>query len=504
MIGGGVRHRVGLLLGRNLTLGTLAERLAAIHGERPLVEEADRGLQLTHAQAARRVDRWAGSIAARTIPGQPVVLATGNGYEQLLLSLAVCRAGGLAVPVNSHMRPDEIDHVVADSGASLVVRSASELGDGEPLGGAAAAKVDDVAALFYTSGTTGKPKGAQLTHRALIGSLGIGAAWPSAFRRDEAVFGLPIAHIMGFSVALGMAAAGIPVYFLPHFNPVRALDAIEQRRATIFCGVPAMYRMLLEAGAEERDLSSVRVWLSGADAMPPDLARRFKRFGSTVSLPLLGGLGEASFAEGYGMVETGGGVAAKLSPPFLPTGLGESVGFALPGYLFRVVDEEGRPVPRGQVGELQVRGPGVLKGYHGSPDATAAALTQDGWLRTGDLARLGPRGVVMFAGRQKDVIKHGGYSVYAVEVEQSLENHPDVVEASVVGLEDPRKGQVPAAAVRLRPGVDLEDADLKTWSSERLSAYKVPQRFLAVDDLPRTGTNKVQKDLVREMFDREE
>jgi acyl-CoA synthetase (AMP-forming)/AMP-acid ligase II len=308
---------------------------------------------------------------------------------------------------------------------------------------------------------------------------------------------------MGFAVLIGLGVAGIPVYLLPKFNPVRVLDAIETRRATMFVGVPAMYRMLEEAHAAERDLTSVRVWGSGADVMPADLAQRFKKMGATITVPLLGAVGQAAFAEGYGMVEVGGGVAAKVSPPFLGTRsgpFGEALGFALPGYEMRVVDEEDEPVPGGQTGQLQVRGPGVLKAYWGDEAATAAVLTHDGWLRTGDLARKGPLGLLMFEGRSKHVIMHGGYSVYALEVEQVLEQHPDVLEASVVGLPDARLGEIPVAAVRLAEGCTVRSAKLPAWAKARLADYKVPKRFVVVDELPRTGTNKVQKTELLALF----
>jgi acyl-CoA synthetase (AMP-forming)/AMP-acid ligase II len=216
---------------------------------------------------------------------------------------------------------------------------------------------------------------------------------------------------------------------------------------------------------------------------------------------VIGPIGEAMFAEGYGMVESGGGVAAKVSPPFLGVGLGESVGWALPGYRFKVVGDDGQEVPVGQVGELLVRGPGLLRGYRGDPEATESALTADGWLHTGDLARRGPFRLVMFAGRMKDVVMHGGYSVYAVEVERTLEEHPEVLEAVVIALPDPRHGEVPAAAVRLTEGSDLESLDLRAWAAERLAEYKVPKRYVAVDELPRTGTRKVQKQELRALFD---
>jgi acyl-CoA synthetase (AMP-forming)/AMP-acid ligase II len=495
-----VLRRAELVVRRDATLGTLAHTLAEVHGTRRLVEEPEGGLRITHQQAAKRVARWAGGIAAKVEPGDRVVIHTPNGYEQLLLCLAAARAGALPVPVNDQMRTEEVRHVVADSGAALVVRSAIEVDGGSPLAEAVAAAPGDVAALFYTSGTTGRPKGAELTHRALVGQILGGAAWPGPLRRDEAVISLPVAHIMGFVSLLGLAAAGIPAYFMPHFRPDDVLDAIERRRATAFVGVPAMYRMMLEAGAERRDLTSVRLWGSGADAMPAELARSFKRLGATVTLPVGGSFGEAMFVEGYGMVEVGGGVAAKVSPPMLRLGLGESLGFPLPTYAFRVVDDEDVDVGPGGVGELWVRGPGVLRGYWNAPEATADALTEDGWLRTGDLARRGPLGTVLFVGRKKDVVKVGGYSVYALEVQETMERHPDVVEAAVIGLPDPRMGEVPAAVVRLREGAGFDERAVLSWAAEHLADYKVPRRAVAVDELPRTGTRKVRKAQLRSLF----
>ncbi len=206
-------------------------------------------------------------------------------------------------------------------------------------------------------------------------------------------------------------------------------------------------------------------------------------------------MGEAAFVEGYGMVEVGGGVAAKVSPPMLDVGLGESIGFQLPGYQFQVVDDEGDDVRTGATGELWVRGPGVIKGYWNAPEVSARTVTDDGWLRTGDLVRKGPLGTVLFVGRQKDVIKHGGYSVYALEVQETLERHPDVLEAAV------RRACPTSARVRSRwPSCAcarrrraLAELGLEAGPAEHLADYKVPRRWVVVDELPRTGTNKVQK-----------
>jgi acyl-CoA synthetase (AMP-forming)/AMP-acid ligase II len=501
-------RRAELALRRSATLADLMAQLAEVHGSSTFVTEElapGRVRTLSYLDAAGQVERWSVAIAARSEPGRPVVVATDNGIDQFLICLAVARAGGLPAPVNPQMTDAEVDHVIADSGAGLVIRAAAELDSGKGSRSApmvaARPDPDDVAALFYTSGTTGRPKGAELTHRALVGQVSAAAAWPFVLRHDEIVMALPVAHIMGFVAVMGPAMAGVPIYFLDRFSPTRVLDAIESRRCSAFIGVPTMYRTLLESGAAERDLTSVRVWISGADVMPAEVARRFKTFGATATLPLVGAVGEAAFVEGYGMVEVGGSVAAKVSPPMLPVGLGDSLGVSMPGWKLKVADSDGRSVLPGQVGELQLRGPGVLRGYWGDQAATDAALTPDGWLRTGDLVRSGPFGTVLFHGRAKAVIKSGGYSVYPLEVESDLEEHPDVLEAAVVGLPDDTLGEVPVAAVRLRPGAKVTGSQLVVWAGVRMAQYKAPREVVVVDDLPRTGTRKVQRERLLPLFE---
>ena len=503
--------RASLVVDNSLTLGDVLPRFAALHADRVLVEEPAKphGLRLTYTEAMDHVDRMAAGIAEHAGPGDRVVVAVPNGYEQLLLSLAACRAGAVAVPVNDRMRPEEIEHVIADSGAALVLRNPADALAREALDEDAITArrpaPGDVGAIFYTSGTTGRPKGAELTHRALAGSLPLASLWPSGLRRDEIVAALPVAHIMGFAVLLTAAATGVPVFSMTRFRPDAVLDSIERRRSTIFIGVPAMYRMLLEAGAERRDLRSIRLWVSGADAMPGDLARRFQRMGSSVTLPFVGrSLGAAMFAEGYGMVETGGAVAVKVSPPGLAVtipGLGGSLGIPLPGCRFRVVGDDGTEVGIGQVGELLVKGPSVLTAYHGDSAATARVLDDDGWLHTGDLARRGLGPLVSFAGRAKDVIKSGGYSVYTVEVERVMEEHPEVLEAAALGLPDDRLGERTVVAVRVGVDARVTEADLLAWGEERLSSYKRPRAVRIVPELPRTGTQKVAKTELLPLFD---
>lgn len=494
-----------LLTRRDANLATIMDRLGEIHGDHVVATEAGDSSVLTFSGAAGLVSSWAGGIAAQTAPGDRVVIATPNGYAMFLLCLAASKAGTIPVPLNPQMRADEIDHVTDDCGATLVIRNSDEVEGFPSLSSVSVSGPDDVAALFYTSGTTGKPKGAELTHKALVGQVAASVAWPAHLHRDEIVVALPVAHIMGFSILMVAACTGVPVHLIPHFRPDEVLDAIETRRATVFVGVPTMYRMMLEAGAEKRDLSSIRLWAAGADVMPTELARTFKKLGASVTLPLIGPVGEATFAEGYGLVETAGGVAGKISPPCVSLGLGEAIGFGLPGYRIRVVGEDDSDVRTGEVGELWVKGPGVIRGYWGAsedvgPDSPNDPVTDDGWLRTGDLVKKGPFGIVGFVSRNKEVIKHGGFSVFAPEVQRVLEEHPAVVESVVIGLPDEILGEVPVAVVRLAGGEALDDIDLGTWATERLSDYKVPKRFVAVDDFPRTGTDKVQRVGLSDLF----
>jgi acyl-CoA synthetase (AMP-forming)/AMP-acid ligase II len=492
----GFRTRLGVARDRELTLGTLLERFAAARGSRVLAEQPD-GLRYTYAEAAATIARATGALRERITSGDRVVVKTANGYSLFLTCLAVNRAGGVAIPVNPRMTSDEIAHVIRDADATLTIEDLADF-DGAPAD-PVAQDPDDVAIIFYTSGTTGRPKGAQLTHRSLLARAGAGVLAPEALFGRGCVSGMPIAHVAGFTMLIMLGSLGIPVYLLPHFRPTDALDAVEERRPMMFVGVPAMYRMMLEAGAESRDLSSVRLWSSGADTLPPDIVETFQAMGSAASLPLVGDIGRATFVDGYGMVELAGGVAVRVFTPFPSPGSG--LLRPMLGHKIRVVDDDGRDVPRGAVGELLVQGPGVMRGYHNRADATAEMVTSDGWVHTGDLARMHHLGFFELAGRKKDVIKHGGYSVFAAEVERVLEQHPAVAEAAVLGIPDPRKGEVPAAAVRVRADADTNAAELQAYAAEHLSDYKVPRVLVIVDELPRTGTEKVQKKLLLPLFE---
>jgi acyl-coenzyme A synthetase/AMP-(fatty) acid ligase len=267
------------------------------------------------------------------------------------------------------------------------------------------------------------------------------------------------------------------------------LDALEYRGATCYVGVPTTYRRMEEAGAAHRDLTGVRLWISAADVMPPDLASRFQAYGRAQHpLPL-----PAFFVEGYGMVESGGAAMMRVTLPGRRPGADPGfVGAPLPGWRARVVDDAGRAVGARTTGELELQGPGVLCAYLGDAAATADTV-RDGWLRTGDLAFRDRLGLVHFAGRSKEVIKSGGYSVFPAEVETALRAHPDVADAVVFGLPDRDKGAVPAAAIVPAPGAHPDADAVAAWARERLARYKAPRRVYVVSraDLPEGPTRKV-------------
>lgn len=531
-----LRRRLGIAFRRGLTLGNLAERLAAVYEDRPAFLLPARSRltggrrTITFGDTGRTVGRLAAALARAGVGiGDTVAVVPSNGSDFLLSFLAVVRAGATAVPINPILKPAEVRTLVELSGArSLLCDPAtlnSAIGGTRALprverwfclGRAAGTKdllaasrrvrtpppsipiaPDTVVAILYTSGTTGRPKGARLTNEGLLSILSVAALHPTGVPGSVklAVTALPIAHIMGLASALGLMMAGIPNRMFPHFDAARVLDAIERERAELFVGVPAMYRSMLEAGAERRDLTSVKAWASAADVMPRELARTFQSFGRLI------GPVPALFLEAYGMVELGGAAIAKITPPgpdWLPKRI---AGVPIYPYRVKVVDEGGKELPRGRVGELAVKGPGVLESYHGDPEATGRVLA-GGWLRTGDLARIGPLGAVILEGRKKEVIKVGGYSVFPVEVEEEIRRHPKVADAAVVGIPDPRKGQVPAAAVVPKPRAKVTEAQLAAWARDEIASYRRPRRWLVLDELPRGATRKADKRAIARMFGR--
>lgn len=513
-----------LALRRDLTVGNLTERLGSVYGDRVAfrLDEPSalaRKKEMTFNDVDHAVSRLATALCKQGLPlGELVAVVPSNGPDFLLTLLAVVRAGAVAVPVNPILKREEIRTLIELSGATTLIgdpktlqRSVGAhiegverwLSLGKHRGAtdilettrrvrnvmpAVSAPGDTVVAVMYTSGTTGRPKGARLTNNGLLAMLAPSALQPTGlpFTVKTAVTALPQAHIMGLSASVGLLLGGIANRMLGHFDAARVLDVLEEEHIDMFIGVPAMYRAMLDAGAEERDLTRVKVWGSGADAMPAALRKKFQSMGR-VAGPV-----PALFFEGYGMVELAGVAMAKVVPPG-PIDLPKNfAGMPIFPYRVKVVDKKGNDLPRGKVGELCVKGPGVLEGYHKDPGATGKVL-KGGWLRTGDLARIGPLGTVFFEGRQKDVIKVGGYSVFPVEVEEEIRKHPKVSDAAVLAIPDETKGHVVGAAIVAKKGQKLSEADLTKWAKEELASYRRPKRWLLVKEFPRGSTRKVDK-----------
>jgi len=282
---------------------------------------------------------------------------------------------------------------------------------------------------------------------------------------------------MGLYVHLASLAAGVPVRHVSRFDAARMLQLVEETRASIFVGVPAMFRSLAEADLDKRDLKSIRAWLSGADAMPVELIPRFKQAAGRLSF----------FIELYGSVELSGPALVRISPPGLDPE-GGFLGLPLLSVHTRIAGEDGEEVKSGETGELWVKGPGVMVGNEGE------------WFKTGDLARRERFGLVRFVGRKKDVFKVSGYTVSPEDVEASLADHPAVLRAVAFALKDEKKGEAPALAVLLRPGEKATEEELLAHAAAHAAAYKKPRAVFIVDELPVTATMKVERRKLAERF----
>jgi acyl-CoA synthetase (AMP-forming)/AMP-acid ligase II len=537
-----VWSKLALALGGKLTLGNLLDRVERAHGPAGVLHVAESALdyrtlvgpEVTRGAARAFVARASAALAQAGVkPAERVLVLSENKLDKLYALFAIARAGGVAVPMHPLSREKDVHSVLERSGATTALVTPSlfqEVGRAAfgsarliflgperavPRGEtsldalAAAAPADsppverapeEVAVVLYTSGTTGRAKGAQLTSRSLLSilrPLTLANRW---LIRGEAVLApLPIAHVMGLSVHLASIAAGVPVRHVVRFDAARVLQLIEETRSTVFVGVPAMYRQLAEAGPEKWDLSSVRAWISGADAMPPELVPRFKALGSSVRGVLGTKLAEAFFIELYGSVELSGPALVRVSPPGLDPE-GGFLGMPLLGVTTRVAGKDSQEVKHGETGELWIKGPGVMSGYSADGDATRAVTTEEGWLRTGDLARRERFGLVRFVGREKDVFKVSGYTVSPADVEAALDGHPAVERAVAFPMPDAAKGEVPALAVILRKGATATPDELLAHAAAKAAPYKRPRAVFVVDELPQTSTLKVSRKTLAERF----
>ena len=439
----------------------------------------------TYGQLADRSASLAGALAQRGVTvGDRVASQVGKSVDAVALHLACIRSGVVHVPLNTAYTPTEVRALVDDAGAAVLVDDgvlADLVADDAPPAPVVPRSGDDPAAMLYTSGTTGRSKGALLSCRNLVANArALVDAW--RFTSDDVLLHvLPIFHVHGLFVALHCAlAVGAEVRFHERFDV--AATRRDLRRSTVMMGVPTHYRRLLaDDDLGRADCASVRLFTSGSAPLPAADHREFAdRTGHHI-------------VERYGMTET----MILTSNPYDGDRVPGTVGFPLAGVELRVADDAGRPVGVGVDGTVEVRGDGVFLGYWGLPEATAQAFRDDGWFVTGDIGALDDEGRLTLHGRATDTVISGGLNVYPKEVEAVLESVTGVAECAVVGAPDPDLGEVVAAFVVLDPGAAVDEDLLAAACEGVLARFKHPRRYLFVDALPRNAMSKVQKTELR-------
>ena len=480
--------------------GNVADLVAAAagRGHRPAFVDPD-GSTVTWGQVEQRVAALAGGLQADGIAsGDRVAVMLGNSSDFAVAYWGALRAGASIVPVNPAYTAPEREHLLTDSGATLLITGAdtAEAGAGAPgvrvttvqqLDGPAvsfaATGGGDAAVICYTSGTTGRPKGARLSHANLLTNLDAFASLPLLALSDEDVLLglLPFFHVFGLNVVLNAAARhGCCIAVADRFSPRGTAALLADQAVTIAYGAPPVFAALAALPAEV-ELPALRAAISGADALP---VRTWQRFADRFGLEIL---------EGYGLTETSPVLASTAAAPQVRPG---TVGYGLPGVDLRVVAPTGDELPAGEVGEIQARGPNVFSGYHGRP-AESAEVLRNGWFSTGDLGEFDADGYLTIAGRLKDMVIVSGFNVYPREVEDALSSHPDVAEVAVLGVPDERTGErVQAVAVPVA-GRELTSGALLDHARERLARYKLPRDVFIVEALPRLPTGKVNRRRLR-------
>lgn len=501
---------------RPRTLNDILDRAAGRAPHREAVITPER--RLTWSEFRERVRRLASGLHARHAvkPGERVALLLMNGLPFCLAVFACARLGAIAVTLNTKLKAPELEYMLAHSGARLVLTQAQVWAQVEPIraaipaeevyvaGGAPAGTrawetldgdpralpamtvdEDDTAFIMYTSGTTGRPKGAEGTHVGIVNSA-LSYERCLGLRGDErSLVAVPLFHVTGLIAQfLTMAHLGGTTVVMPTFNAAEALRLIDAERITHLIAAPTVFVMLmLEPGYRERG-GSLRVLAYGGAPTSPDTIRALRAW-----------LPQARLHNAYGMTETCSPTTILADADALPQA--STVGRPIPTAEVRTVHAEtGAECGADEVGELWVRGPMVIPRYWANPEGTAAAIG-GGWLRTGDLARIDARGYVTIMDRIKDMINRGGEKIFCVEVEDVLGAHPDVLEAAVVGVADPLYGEAVKACVIPRPGHVVDPVALRSWVAARLAKFKVPRDVEIRDSLPRNPNGKVIKTELR-------
>src|ERR1700722_13350985 len=476
--------------------------------------------KVSYAQLDAQSDRVAAALtAAGLTPGDRVGLQLPNIPQFVIAYFGILKAGGVVVPMNVLLKAPEIEFQLRDSGARVLITFGALLDEsakaaeaaavtslyvvtesGAPAAGTAFDVLlagdppgpqltwrspADPAVIIYTSGTTGTPKGAVLSHLSLYMNADIPGRLFEFNADDTVVVALPLFHVFGLSSVMNTCILlGGTMSLVPRFEPRAVLELMRRDRVSVFMGVPTMFIALLQAAeSADCDLASLRVAVSGGAPIPAEVIDSFeRRFG----VPIL---------EGYGLSESSSAATFNISAAERKV---YSAGKPIWGTSVQIWDADSRPLPpgAGQVGEIVLRGPNIMIGYHDNPEATAKAFA-GGWFHTGDLGYLDEDGFLFIVDRIKDLIIRGGYNVYPREVEEVLYAHPAVAEAAVIGVPDPMMGEEVRAIVAVKPGQSVTEAELIQFVKERAAAYKYPRAIEFRDSLPKGATGKILKKELR-------
>jgi long-chain acyl-CoA synthetase len=485
-------------------LATVLTDTADRQGDRTAIKLDD--FEVTYDQLNEASARVAAMLKDKGAgPGDRVGIMLPNIPQFAATYYGTLRAGGVVVPMNPLLKGRETSFYLSDpeakvlfafsgfeeaakqgadeAGAELILVTPGEfeqqIAEYEPDYGVEDRADDDTAVILYTSGTTGKPKGAELTHSNLLKNAQVSGTLADVSEDDILLGALPLFHSFGQTCGLNATmAVGAKLSMIPRFDPAKALEIIQRDKVTIFQGVPTMFTaMLHDDSKDDADVSCLRVCMSGGSAMPVEVLRGFEeQFGCKV-------------LEGYGLSETS--PVASFNHPDRDRKPG-TIGTPIEGVEMKVVDEQGNEVDQGEVGEIVIKGHNVMKGYWNRPEATEEAI-KDGWFHTGDMGKIDEDGYFSIVDRKKELIIRGGYNVYPREVEEVLYEHPAVQEAAVIGVPDEKMGEEVGAAVVLKPGEDISEDDLRSYVKEQVAGYKYPRKLWFLDELPKGPTGKILK-----------
>jgi fatty-acyl-CoA synthase len=497
----------------------LGER-ALLTPEREAVVLADGSRRLTYGELDRLAARTASALESVGVTrGARFGLLSANSIEFLQVLFSAAKSGAIVVPLSTRATAHELEGILADSGARVLIygpgfeSAAAALqssgvveklvalpraaGSGVPLADLLAATAhsaisppspDDLFALLYTSGTTGKPKGVMIPHRMVAWNAWNTAVNWSLREEDRSPIFTPLYHAGGLGAFLTpVFAAGGTIVLHDRFDPAEVWRVIERERCTVVLGVPTIWKMLLEAPEFAAvDLSSIRWLISGGAPLPAWIIEKYQERGVV-------------FKQGFGMTEVGVNCfSMTVEDSYRKPG---SIGRPMMYTRARIVGEDGSECGPDEVGELQLRGPHVSVGYWNAPEATRESYLEDGWFRTGDSARRDADGFYSIAGRKKEMFISGGVNVYPAEIEAELLQNPQVADAAVIGVEDEKWGESGVAFVVLVPGSPADQESLTRWLAERLSAVKHPRRWIFVEALPRSPYGKVEKPKLKAMLE---